>query len=279
MQKEEIYSIVAESIRELAPKCLSDVITKRFDYVFEKNMSQAFAELYETAVQLKTALNKLPGIKDGEIVLDTSCIATLQNQMKHCMQYYEAFYRKIPDVISSFTKDIKDMKEAAMFLKEINSSEGVIKKMQAIEQHNLELKYIGNRLKNIESFIEEISKDGIKRNISIEVSSENLEIKNKNETPLPPKEPPKREYEHVLKILDTQSYNVVISRLGIPNGTSMPNSKVASTFGISQARCSQIFRRAIRRIVLDKTIKWRELPDCILKRELQSDFERCRRFI
>lgn len=116
-----------------------------------------------------------------------------------------------------------------------------------------EIKYIGNRLHNIENAIAHIQEEGFKKKIHIDFSCDGYEmVRKKNiyhekmdeELNIDPNESIKL----LLDTLTTKEANVIVHRLGLFGEKNKTWDKVGEVFNVSRERVRQMYNKAIRKL-------------------------------
>ena len=113
-----------------------------------------------------------------------------------------------------------------------------------------EIKYIGNRLNEIEKKLEHISKNGIEKRVLIDVSVDKQKLVPMTVT----YDKQDQLYDEclikkeLLSFLQEKEKKIFILRCGFESGKTMTYKDISERVGISKERCGQIFNRAMRRI-------------------------------
>jgi hypothetical protein len=129
--------------------------------------------------------------------------------------------------------------------------------MKNIEDGNKfgELKYIGNRLKNIEESIANIKEEGLKKEVKLNFTCDGYEMVKKtisyDETEQKA-EGKKEKLDKILDILDEREKNIVIDRLGIGDVPKKTFKEISKKIKLSASRCSMLFHRSMRRLIIKK---------------------------
>lgn len=113
-----------------------------------------------------------------------------------------------------------------------------------------EIKYIGNRLKIIESQLEEIKKDGVKRKIVCKINLDGFdeEIPLKNDSHLSSD----FHLANLLSKLEDREKNIINCRHGYSGHKPMTFSAMANVFHISGGRVREIYLKSIRKLRADQ---------------------------
>jgi hypothetical protein len=114
-----------------------------------------------------------------------------------------------------------------------------------------EIKYIGNRLKDIEASISQIKEEGFKKNIELNLSCDGYElVKKKNKSEIVREEEkadPEEAVKALLLTLTSREYCVVIHRIGLLGEKKKTYDAIGKLFGITRERGRQIYCKALRK--------------------------------
>jgi RNA polymerase sigma factor (sigma-70 family) len=112
-----------------------------------------------------------------------------------------------------------------------------------------EIKYIGNRLNEIEKTLKEIKGTGITKNIQLDFTVDGYQMVKKpmGYDPQDQIEKPNESLKELLNTLTDRERKVVTHRLGLFGEKKKTYEKIGEIFGLTRERISVIFAKAIRK--------------------------------
>jgi len=114
-----------------------------------------------------------------------------------------------------------------------------------------EIKYIGKRLNQIEETLSKMEKEGIKKNINLDISCDGYELVKKPRN-FDKEEAVKDPHEDIQEILEslknTKEGNIIIHRLGLLGHGKKTYTAIGKIMNLSKERCRQIYCKALRKL-------------------------------
>lgn len=160
------------------------------------------------------------------------------------------------------------------FESEMRSFDKNLEKMNSMMKENSvgEIKYIGNRLNEIEKLLKKVLEDQQTKKINLEFSCDGYDLVKKpvGYDPKEPVEPNKiEEIDKLLNTLPPREAQAIIHRLGLFKQKAQTFVGLGKIFGVTRERARQIFSKAIRKCRDPKRIEIvRKINDKKLRNEI-----------
>ncbi len=125
--------------------------------------------------------------------------------------------------------------------------------MKNIEDGNKfgELKYIGNRLKNIEESIANIKEEGLKKEVKLNFTCDGYEMVKKtisHDETEPKLDGTIDKLTKILNVLTERERKILVNRLGLAGEKPKTYGALSIQYKASPERCRQIFNKSIRKL-------------------------------
>ncbi len=134
-------------------------------------------------------------------------------------------------------------------------------------QSSLEIKYLGNRLKEIESILHELQRDGVKRKITCKINLDGFEEESEIKK--------EKKLEHnlmiVLNKLDEDEKRYLIKKYGFFTGKKSTYKEMAASFGCSIQSATILHHKILRKLRHNKYMTYLQDLDDDKYRELIKD--------
>jgi hypothetical protein len=221
-----------------------------------EKLKSSIRSLSSHMTNLNFYLQEIPKIQEvGRYIREAS---------NHIEQQARVWFNQFYSMRDEFKKEIGEL---ASFLKEFPS----IQQLQ-------ELKYMGNRLKEIEDILIELKEDGIKRRVSLSIQCDGIDTKKnidieKDEISMSSTQNSKETAGDcaLINFLSPKERSVVMHRNGIPEGNCLSYELIGRKLGFSATTAANSYRKAIRKIrqkVKDNNIKKSQIQNIWLRKAI-----------
>ena len=188
----------------------------------------------------------------NEIKNDERTIEHLKRIFENLDRYWKSIELLLSHVSQPLVVDDRGLASALKYLTEQTKINIEMVKGLDITQCFNEIKYIGNRLNNIETDIAEIKNKGVNHKVGVELSLDGFKYEPKLRE-LPAEIDP---LDQLLGTLLEREAQVLVYRLGLKKDAApLTFVEIGKNLGISAGRVGQIYNKAIRKIKHPSRIK------------------------
>jgi len=170
------------------------------------------------------------------------------NKLQDNFHKFPTYVEALHNIYSAFVQKM-EQREASL-LKGMNSLYELLKS-SSLKENLMEIKYIGNRLNEIEKSIDKILKEGIPKNVKLSIECEGFPHRKSvdfEEDTVTPKVSKSAETQHILSCLNEIEQKVLTLRYAKNVGKMMSLAKIGKQLGLSPERIRQIEHKAFRKI-------------------------------